>query len=150
MNHADTAAAVFAQGLSCSQAVFSAYAAEYGLDQDAASRIASGFGGGMGRMAQTCGAVTGAYMVIGLKYGAATGDREAKEKTYRLVREFAAQFRAKNGSLACKDLLDCDISTPDGFEKMKKLGLHEKVCTGLVRDACDLLDEILCRWGNTP
>ncbi|MFZ4394993.1 MAG: C-GCAxxG-C-C family protein [Kiritimatiellia bacterium] len=63
-------------------------------------------GGGMGRMAQTCGAVTGAYMVVGLKYGAATGDREAKEKTYRLVRECAAQFRAKNGSLACKDLLD--------------------------------------------
>ena len=145
MSNADTAAAVFAQGLSCSQAVFSAYASEYGLDQDAASRIASGFGGGMGRMAQTCGAITGAYMVIGLKYGAATGDREAKEKTYRLVREFAERFRGKNGSLVYKDLLGCDISSPEGFETMKLKGLHEKVCTGLVRDACDLLDEILGR-----
>jgi C_GCAxxG_C_C family probable redox protein len=61
MNHADSAAALFSRGLSCSQAVFSVYAGEYGLDKDAASKIASGFGGGMGRMGQTCGAVTGAY-----------------------------------------------------------------------------------------
>jgi len=143
MNHADAAAAVFSQGLSCSQAVFSTYATEYGLDKNAASKIASGFGGGMGRMAQTCGAVTGAYMVIGLKYGAASVDRVAKEKTYRLVREFAEKFKAKNGALVCKTLLGCDISTPEGFEKMTKLGLHEKVCTKLVRDACEILDELL-------
>lgn len=93
-------------------------------------------------MAQTCGAVTGAYMAIGLKHGAASGDREAKEKTYRLVREFAARFEAKNGSLVCRELLGCDISKPEGFEKMKQLGLHEKVCTKLVRNACEILDEI--------
>ncbi len=143
MNHAELAAALFSQGLSCSQAVFSVYAGEYGLDKDAASKIASGFGGGMGRMGQTCGAVTGAYMVIGLKYGAATGDREAKEKTYRAIREFAEQFKAKHGALDCKDLLGCDISTPEGFEEMKKRGLHEKVCTKLVRDACEIVDEML-------
>ena len=143
MNHADTALAVFAQGLSCSQAVFSAYATEHGLDKDTASKVASGFGAGMGRMAQTCGAVTGAYMVIGLKYGTASGDREAKERIYRFVREFAERFKVKNGSLVCRDLLGCDISTPDGFEKMKSLGLHQKVCTKLVRDACETLDEIL-------
>ena len=124
MNHADSAASVFSQGLSCSQAVFSAYAAEYGLDRNAAMKVSAGFGGGMGRMAQTCGAVTGAYMVIGLKYGAVSGqEQEAKQKTYRLVREFAEKFKARNGSLVCKDLLGCDISTPDGFDKMKSLGL---------------------------
>ena len=121
----------------------SAYAAEYGLDRDTAMKIAAGFGAGMGRMAQTCGAVTGAYMVIGLKYGAASGDREAKEKTYRLVREFAEKFKAKNGSVVCRELLGCDISKPEGFEKMKNLGLHGKVCTELVRDACAMLDELL-------
>lgn len=147
MNHADSAAAAFSQGLSCSQAVFSAYAAEYGLDSAMASRIASGFGGGMGRMGQTCGAVTGAYMVIGLKHGAATGDREAKEKTYRAIREFAERFKARNGSAVCRDLLGCDISTPEGFEKMKTLGLHGTVCAKLVRDACDLLDDMLVREG---
>jgi C_GCAxxG_C_C family probable redox protein len=143
MKHSDAAAAAFSQGLSCSQAVLSVYADEHGLSPDAAAKIAAGFGGGMGRMAQTCGAVTGAYMVIGLKHGTATGDPAAKEKTYLLVRAFAERFRAKNGALACRDLLGCDISTPDGLEKMKSLGLHGKVCTQLVRDACELLDEML-------
>lgn len=94
-------------------------------------------------MADTCGAVTGAYMVLGLKYGAASGDKTAKENTYRLVREFAERFKAKNGSLVCRDLLGCDISQPEGFERMKSLGLHEKVCTKLVREACEMLDEML-------
>ncbi len=142
MNHADTAAAFFSQGLSCSQAVFSAYAAEYGLDGEIASKIASGFGGGMGRMGQTCGAVTGAYMVIGLKYGAATGDREAKEKTSRAIREFTDGFKARNGSAVCRDLLGCDISTTEGFEEMKRKGLHGTVCVKAVRDACEILDEM--------
>jgi C_GCAxxG_C_C family probable redox protein len=143
MNHADKAESIFAQGLACSQAVFSAYAAELGLDEDAARKVSSGFGGGMGRMAQTCGAVTGAYMAIGLKYGSATGDQAAKMNTYRLVREFAGKFQARNGSLVCKELLGCDISTPEGSAKMQTLGLHAKVCTRLVRDACEVLDQIL-------
>jgi C_GCAxxG_C_C family probable redox protein len=144
MNHADSAAALFSQGLSCSQAVLSAYAAEYGLEKDSASKIASGFGGGMGRMAQTCGAVTGAYMVIGLKYGAVSGqDQDAKLKTYRLVREFTDRFTAKNGSAVCRDLLGCDISTAEGFDEMKRKGLHGTVCVKLVRDACEILDEML-------
>ncbi len=143
MNHADKAAALFAQGLACSQAVCSAYAAEFGLDEETARKVAAGFGGGMGRMAQTCGAVTGAYMVLGLKYGAATGDRAAKETAYRQVRAFAERFKARNGSLVCKKLLGCDIAKPRGFAKMQKLGLHEKVCTQLVRDACAILDELL-------
>ena len=143
MKHTEAAAAVFAQGVCCSQAVFSAYAAEHGLDRDTALKVAAGFGAGMGRMAQTCGAVTGAYMVIGLKYGAASGDREAKENTYRLVRAFAEKFTAKNGSLVCSELLGCDISKPRGLEKMKKLDLHQKVCTKLVHDACEILDEVL-------
>jgi C_GCAxxG_C_C family probable redox protein len=148
MNHADSALSAFGQGLSCSQAVFSAYASEYGLDRDAAMKVSAGFGGGMGRMAQTCGAVTGAYMVIGLKYGAVSGqDQESKQMTYRLVREFAERFKAKNGSLVCKDLLGCDISTSDGFEEMKRKGLHGTVCVKVVRDACEILDEMLGREG---
>jgi C_GCAxxG_C_C family probable redox protein len=148
MNHADSALSAFGQGLSCSQAVFSAYASEYGLDRDAAMKVSAGFGGGMGRMAQTCGAVTGAYMVIGLKYGAVSGqDQESKQMTYRLVREFAERFKAKNGSLVCKDLLGCDISTSDGCEEMKRKGLHGTVCVKAVRDACEILDEMLGREG---
>ena len=144
MNHADIAATVFSQGFSCSQAVLAAYAPECGLDRDTALKISAGFGGGMGRMGQTCGAVTGAYMAIGLKHGATSGqDQEAKKTTYRIVREFTEKFKARNGSVNCKELLGCDISTPEGFEEMKRKGLHGTVCTKMVRDACEILDELL-------
>ena len=144
MKHADAAATVFSQSFACSQAVVSAYAAECGLDRDVALKVSAGFGGGMGRMGQTCGAVTGAFMVIGLKHGAVSGqDQEAKQKTYRLVREFAEQFKARSGSIVCRELLGCDISTPEGMEEMKRKGLHGTVCVKMVRDACDLLDEML-------
>ena len=143
MKHTEAAAAVFEQGVCCSQAVLAAYAAEYGLDRYIALKIAAGFGAGMGRMTQTCGAVTGAYMVLGLKYGAASGDREAKERTYRAVREFAQRFKERNGALGCKELLGCDISKPEEFAKMKSLGLHVTVCSKMVHDACVILDELL-------
>jgi len=143
MKHSDLAADVFSQGVCCSQAVFSAFAPDYGLNRDIALKVSAGFGAGMGRMAHTCGAVTGAFMVLGLKYGATSGDREAKEKTYRLVREFTELFKAKNGALGCKELLGCDISTPGGFEAMKSQGLHAKVCSKAVHDACEILDAML-------
>jgi len=148
MSHADVAAAVFSQGFACSQAVVAAYAPELGLDRDAALKVSAGFGGGMGRMGHTCGAVTGAYIVIGLKYGAVSGqDQDAKIKTYRLVREFTERFEARNGSVVCRDLLGCDISTPEGFDEMKRKGLHGTVCVKAVRDACEILDEPLGREG---
>jgi len=78
-------------------------------------KLASGFGGGMGRLAETCGAVTGAFMAMGLKFGAATAEREAREPIYARVRELAARFKACHGSLICRDLLGCDLSTPEGF-----------------------------------
>ena len=82
IGHADKAVACFKEGFNCSQAVLSSFDDDFGLDKDMALKLAAGFGGGMGRMAQTCGAVTGAYMVIGLKHGAITGqDKAAKEHT---------------------------------------------------------------------
>ena len=144
MNHADAAVAEFSKGFACSQAVLAAYAAEYGLDRDIALKISAGFGGGMGRMGQTCGAVTAAYMVIGLKHGATSrSDQDAKQKTYRIVREFTEQFKARHGSVVCRDLLGCDISTPEGSEMMKQKRLHQTVCTKMVHDACEILDEML-------
>lgn len=144
MNHATQAADAFTTGLACSQAVLSAYAADLGLNAETALKVSAGFGGGMGRMAGTCGAVTGAVMVIGMRLGAASGkDQEAKLKTYAAVREFAARFKARHGSLTCRELLGCDISTPQGAEAMKQQGLHDKVCSGLVRDACHILDDLL-------
>ena len=141
MNRVETALSRFAEGFNCSQAVFSSYAE--GLDEKAALKIASGFGGGMGRMAETCGAVTGAMMALGLRCGGTSPDREAKERIYAKIREFADRFRARNGSLLCRELLGCDISTPEGYEAAKQGGLLTTTCPNYVRDAAEILEETL-------
>ena len=134
----------FRKGFNCSQAVLSVYAEEFGLCRETALKIACGFGGGIGRMALTCGAVTGAFMVIGLKYGNIdTNEKEIKEKTYGLVREFARRFEKHNGSSICRELLGCDISEPEGLRSAKENGLFTSVCPGLVQDAVGILEEML-------
>ena len=140
----EQAVACFKEGFSCSQAILSSFAEGFGLDRNMALKLAGGFGGGMGRMALTCGAVTGAYMVIGLKHGATTAqDRQAKERTYQLVRAFNEKFKSRNQSVICKDLLGCDISTPTGFEEAGQRNLLTTVCPKLVQDAAEVLEEIL-------
>jgi len=95
-------------------------------------------------MANVCGAVSGAFLVLGLKHGAATAqEREAKEKTYQLVREFAARFKARNGSIVCRELLGFDIGTPEGLEEAKRRDVHNNVCAKLGRDAGEILEELL-------
>ncbi len=95
-------------------------------------------------MGLTCGAVTGAYMVIGLKYGKVKADdNEAKEKTYALVQEFSRRFVARNQSLNCTELLSCDLGTAEGREKAKEQNLMTTVCEKLVRDAVGILEEVL-------
>jgi C_GCAxxG_C_C family probable redox protein len=144
MNGKELACSRFKEGFSCSQAVFSAHAEQLGLDRETALKIAGAFGGGMGRMAQTCGAVTGAFMVIGLKYGAIDAeDEETKEKAYALVREFVDRFKSRHGSIACQDLLGCDISKPEGEKVAREQKLFETICPKLVKDAAELLEEML-------
>jgi C_GCAxxG_C_C family probable redox protein len=144
MNLAESAVSCFRDGYSCSQAVFSTYAEALGMDRDTALKVSAGFGGGMGRMAETCGAVTGAMMVIGLKHGSAdVNDAEARAKTYDLVRQFAEEFQAKHGSLDCRDLLGCDISTAEGRQQAHERNTRETVCPQLVRDAAEVLEKML-------
>ena len=143
MTKIEEAVAYFKAGFSCSQAIMAAYGPTVGLDRDAAIKIASGFGGGMGRMSETCGAVTGAFMVLGLKYGAASTDRQAKETVYALVREFAARFKECHGSLLCRDLLGCDLSTPEGLALSQEKKLSLTVCPPYVETAATILEEML-------
>jgi C_GCAxxG_C_C family probable redox protein len=144
MNGKELACSRFKGGFSCSQAVFSAYAEQLGLDRETALKIAGAFGGGMGRMAQTCGAVTGAFMVIGLKYGAIDAeDKETKERAYALVRKFADRFKSRHGSIACQDLLGCDISKPEDEKVAREQKLFETICPKLVKDAAEILEEML-------
>ena len=144
MNKADKALSCFKDGFNCSQSVFSIYAVEMGVDRDTALKVAQAFGGGMAQMGETCGAVTGAFMVIGLKYGKMKADDdEARRKTYALTREFAEKFKARNGTIICRELLGCDIGTPDGQRIAKEKQLFSNVCPGFVRNAVNILEEIL-------
>jgi C_GCAxxG_C_C family probable redox protein len=143
MNNVERAVARFSEGFNCSQAVFSAYSEQMGLDNKTAAKIASGFGGGM-RMAETCGAVTGAFMVIGLKFGAAQPqDKAAKQRTYDLVEDFTNRFKACRGSVICKELLGCDIGTPEGIKTAHEEDLFNSLCPKLIVDAAEILEQIL-------
>lgn len=134
----------FNSGFSCSQSVLAAYSESLGLDAKTALMIAQPFGGGMAQMGKTCGAVTGAYMAIGLKYGRyQVFDEEARDKTYACVREFNQEFIARHGSLICNDLLGYDFSTPEGREKAQSQGLHDELCPRLVQSAAEILESIL-------
>ena len=134
----------FGQGFNCAQSVCAAYAERFGIDRATALRMSAGFGGGMGRLGGTCGAVSGALMVLGLKYGATSTDNStAKEETYAQVREFVQQFTSREGSSVCKELLGCDISTPEGYAQAKEQKLFSTRCKELVRAAAEVLEEML-------
>ncbi len=150
MNKTELAVSRFQSGFSCSQAVFSSYAEAMGLEKHTALKIAGTFGGGMGRTGQTCGAVTGALMALGLKYGATdAADKETKEQAYARVQEFARRFAIRNGNdLSCKGLLGCDISTPDGQKMAGELGLFQSICPKLVNDAAEIVGEMLADQGE--
>jgi C_GCAxxG_C_C family probable redox protein len=98
----------------------------------------------MGRLGETCGAVTGAFMVIGLKHGRTRAeDEETAEIAYGLVQEFADKFKARNGSIACRELLGQDISTPEGVELAREKGLFATRCPRFVRDAAEIVEQVL-------
>ncbi len=126
--------------MNCAQSVLLSYVSEIKLDRVTALKIASGFGGGMA-MAETCGAVTGAYMVLGLK-GPTEGKsiQEIKAEAKAGVRKFNELFRAKHGSLTCKKLLGVDISTAEGSAKANEKNLFDSVCKELVGSATDILE----------
>lgn len=114
-NKAEKALSYFTEGFNCSQAIILAYNEQFGLDKEIALKLASPFGGGIGRLGKTCGVVLGAFMVIGLKYGNTGLEPLAKEKMYGIVNDFVESFKSRNNTIVCKELLNCDLSTPEGF-----------------------------------
>lgn len=144
MNQSEHAVACFKEGFNCAQAVFSTYAPQMGLERETALRIGGPFGGEMGRLGEVCGAVTGALMALGLEYGCVDAQNtEDKEEAYRLVREFADRFRARHGAIRCRDLLGCDIGTPEGRKLAHESGLFANLCPQLVRDAAEIVGQML-------
>jgi len=136
------AAELFRNGFLCSQAVFAAFCESYGLDKNSALKIASGLGSGL-RSAEVCGAVSGAVLVIGLKHGYTDAkNRAAKESCNAKVEEFVRIFRERNRHIVCRDILGCDISTPDGRKKAIDEKLFTTVCLDMVVSAATILEEL--------
>ena len=131
----------FSQGFSCSQSVFSAFTAQFGIAEDLALKIASPFGGGVARQGEVCGAVTGALMVIALKHGTITP--ENKEEIYKISQEFIHRFEEKHGSIVCRKLVGFDISISEEFQKAREKKVFEKNCPGLVKDAAEIVKSLI-------
>ena len=139
----DQTVACFKKGINCSQALLSTYGKHYGLDPELALRLSGAFGSGMG-IGETCGAVTGALMVIGLKYSKVSGSRLlSKDKTEEVAHEFMEKFKARHETVICKELLGCDVSTVEGFKKAKQEKHFKKRCPEYVKDAAEILEELL-------
>jgi C_GCAxxG_C_C family probable redox protein len=139
----DDAFKAFEAGYSCSQSVLTAFSKGTGMSEDVSNRIACAFGGGLARRSLTCGAVSGAFMVLGLKYGMArTEDKEAKELTYAKVNEFCKLFIERHGSINCTELLGCDLGTEEGRKYFKEKMLLTQKCNNYVKDACDILTKM--------
>jgi C_GCAxxG_C_C family probable redox protein len=144
MTASEDAIGLYKQTFTCSQAVCAAFGSRLGLDRETALKISCAFGGGCSRLGLTCGAVTGAFMVIGLKHGRSTPDgTAAKEKAYSLTQEFAKRFVEKNGSLNCTELLGCDLGTDEGYAAAKEKNLFTTLCLRLVKDSAGILEELL-------
>jgi len=127
--------------LNCAQSVLLSFASELNLEEMTAIKIASGFGGGMA-MAETCGAVTGAYMVLGMKVETEGKSRqEIKTETKVAVKRFNELFISKHGSLKCKKLLGVNISTAEGAAEANEKNLFDTICTELVASASEILEE---------
>jgi C_GCAxxG_C_C family probable redox protein len=143
-NPIDQAVANFSAGYLCSQSILLAYADRLGVEPGTAARVASPFGAGIAYLGRTCGAVTGALMVIGLRYGHETPEEvEAKEAMYAKAEVFLNRFEARHGSLECGDLLSCDVSVPEELEQAKAEGLFDDLCPRYVADAAAILGELL-------
>jgi C_GCAxxG_C_C family probable redox protein len=145
MNKQELAKDYHDKGFGCAQSVLAAYASEYGLDEETALRISTGFGSGMGRMCEVCGALTGAFMVIGLKHGKVITDGTKygteTETAYRKVAELSARFEERNGSIYCRELIGHDLSDPDERAEVVRLGWFKTRCGRYINDAVELLEE---------
>lgn len=144
MSEAKKAQKEFNAGLNCSQSIIAQYAEHYQLDVATACKLATGFGGGMGRMGNTCGALTGAYLVLGLEYGSDSAQqKDKKDQTYDKIQTFTDEFKQRNGACNCRELLGCDISTAEGYQQAKDQGLTKSRCPGFVQDAVEILDDMI-------
>ena len=147
----EMAVSLFKEGFNCSQSVVAAFADKYGFTREQALKMSASFGGGIGRMRETCGAACGLFLLAGLETGATEGaDRDGKAAKYALVQELAEEFKQRNGALRCADLLGLSkkepvVSTPEARTDQY---YAKRPCVKMVEEAARIWCEYLQKQGK--
>ena len=135
---------LFKSGYNCSQAVLGVFCEELGLDFETAMKLASSFGGGMGRMREVCGTVSGMFMAAGLAFASASDSALEKGEHYKRIQELAKRFRDKNGSIICRELLQgIESSTTPTPSERNQSYYKKRPCVELVGDSVEIFEEFL-------
>ena len=143
MDHREKAAELFVQGYNCAQSMMVAYCDVTGLTPEFAAKLSSSFGGGMGRMREVCGAVSGMLMVAGLLYGYDTpGDDVSKKEHYHLVQHLAGKFREEAGSIVCREILKNPPSDPNPTPRTAEF-YAKRPCARMLMLAAGILDDYI-------
>jgi C_GCAxxG_C_C family probable redox protein len=144
MSDVESAVQLFEGTCNCAQAILVTYGTKFGITKAQALQLGTGFGGGLARHGEVCGAVSGAIMVIGLKFGMVNQDNtEARTKTYEVITQFIDKYNEHQRSILCRELLGCDISTPGGREFASEKELFSTKCPEFVREAAIIMEELL-------
>lgn len=144
MTRAEKAVSAFQAGYNCAQSTFMAFIDDLGIEKRQAMKLASGFGGGMGRMQEVCGALSGAVLALGASFGHGDpSESEAQKKTYSLTQELFRRFKEQHGHCRCRDLVQgIDLKTEEGQKEFKERDLRNKVCVPCVRAAVEIVEEL--------
>ena len=141
---AEKAKELFKQGYNCSQSVLGVFCEELGMDFDTAMKISSSFGGGMGRMREVCGTVSGMFMVAGLAFSGSDSSAVNKKEQYEIVQELAKRFKEKNGSIICRELLNgVETSTSPKPSERTETYYKKRPCIELVGDSVEILEQFM-------
>ncbi|MCD4711598.1 MAG: C-GCAxxG-C-C family protein [Bacteroidales bacterium] len=143
MDRSEKAKDLFLSGYNCAQSVVLSFADDLKFSKELAQKMAAGFGGGMGKQQETCGAVTGAIMVLGLLKGEEVNNNdELKSAAYGAVKDLIRDFVATYKTTQCRELIGCDLNTPEGSAKFKEEKILETICADCVKKAVEIIEEI--------
>ncbi len=144
MNKSELASEYLKKGYNCAQAVIKTYAGDVGMNEEDAVKMASALGGGIGRTGHVCGAVSGAALVIGMKFGSTNNTvKHSRDKAYQKAKELVEKFSVQNKTVLCKDLLGYDISTDEGLKQAREAGVMVQKCPLFVLSAAKILESII-------
>jgi C_GCAxxG_C_C family probable redox protein len=144
MNKPELASEYLKKGYNCAQSVIKAYAGDVGMNEEDAVKMVSALGGGIGRTGNICGAISGAALVIGMKFGSTDNTaKHSRAKAYKKAKELLEKFAAQNKSVLCKELLGYDISTDEGLKQARASGVMVQKCPKLVLSAAKILESII-------